>query len=179
MAKEPWLDDDEQKAWRSYLLMRKTLETHMARHLQREFGLSGSDFEILVNLSEAETGRMRAFELGEATQWEKSRMSHHLTRMEKRGLIRKEACDARYPEIAITDEGLAAIQACAPAHAAPDPRVLRRRARYGAADRARRGRRRGGRPRSRSTSLTDCPPEVRGDADLVSEKSSQLDLSRT
>ncbi|WP_112246876.1 MarR family winged helix-turn-helix transcriptional regulator [Kribbella monticola] len=117
MADEPWLDDDEQKAWRSYLLMRRTLESHLERHLQREFGLSGSDFEILVNLSESETGRMRAFELGEATQWEKSRMSHHLSRMEKRGLIRKEACDSRYPEIALTEAGRAAIEACAPAHA--------------------------------------------------------------
>jgi DNA-binding MarR family transcriptional regulator len=98
--------------------MRRTLETHLARHLQREFGLSESDFEILVNLSESPTGRMRAFELGEATQWEKSRMSHHLSRMEKRGLIRKEACDARYPEIVLTDQGLAAIRACAPVHAA-------------------------------------------------------------
>jgi DNA-binding MarR family transcriptional regulator len=117
VANEPWLDDDEQKAWRSYLLMRRTLETHLARHLQREFGISESDFEILVNLSESETGRMRAYELGEATQWEKSRMSHHLARMEKRGLIRKEACEARYPEIVLTDEGLAAIKACAPGHA--------------------------------------------------------------
>ncbi|WP_350278339.1 MarR family transcriptional regulator [Kribbella sp. HUAS MG21] len=118
VSKGPWLDDDEQKAWRSYLLMKRTLETHLERHLQREFGLSGSDFEILVNLSESESGRMRAFELGRATQWEKSRLSHHLTRMEKRGLIRKEACDARYPEIAITEEGMTAIKECAPAHAA-------------------------------------------------------------
>ena len=117
MADERWLDDDEQKTWRSYLLMRRTLESHLERHLQREFGLSASDFEILVNLSESETGRMRAYELGEATQWEKSRMSHHLSRMEKRGLIRKEACTARYPEIALTEEGRAAIEACAPAHA--------------------------------------------------------------
>jgi DNA-binding MarR family transcriptional regulator len=117
MANEPWLDDEEQRAWRSYLLMRRTLETHLARHLQREFGLSESDFEILVNLSESETGRMRAYELGRATQWEKSRMSHHLSRMEKRGLIRKEVCEARYPEIAITEQGLAAIKACAPVHA--------------------------------------------------------------
>jgi DNA-binding MarR family transcriptional regulator len=117
-TKGPWLDEDEQQAWRSYLLMKRTLETHLERHLQREFGLSGSDFEILVNLSESESGRMRAFELSRATQWEKSRLSHHLTRMEKRGLIRKEACDARYPEIAITEEGLAAIRECAPEHAA-------------------------------------------------------------
>jgi DNA-binding MarR family transcriptional regulator len=118
VSKGPWLDEDEQKAWRSYLLMRRTLETHLERHLQREFGLSKSDFEILVNLSESETGRMRAHQLGKATQWEKSRMSHHLSRMEKRGLIRKESCDSRYPEIVITEEGLAAIKACAPAHAA-------------------------------------------------------------
>src|ERR1700704_5459789 len=97
--------------------MRRTLETHLARHLQREFGLSESDFEILVNLSESETGRMRAFELGEATQWEKSRMSHHLNRMEKRALIRKEAGDARYPEIVLTDAGLEAFKGCAPANA--------------------------------------------------------------
>lgn len=118
VGKGPWLDEDEQQAWRSYLLMNKTLETHLGRHLQREFGLSKSDFEILVNLSESESGRMRAFELGRATQWEKSRMSHHLTRMEKRGLIRKESCAARYPEIAITEAGLAAIKDCASAHAA-------------------------------------------------------------
>jgi DNA-binding MarR family transcriptional regulator len=118
VADERWLDEAEQNAWRSYLRMRRTLETHLARHLQREFGLSESDFEILVNLSESPTGRMRAFELGAATQWEKSRMSHHLTRMEKRGLIRKEACDARYPEIVLTEQGLAAIRACAPVHAA-------------------------------------------------------------
>lgn len=118
VSKGPWLDDDEQKAWRSFLLMIRTLETHLERHLQREFGLSKSDFEILVNLSESETGRMRAQQLGKATQWEKSRISHHLSRMEKRGLIRKEACDSRYPEIVLTDEGLAAIKACAPAHAA-------------------------------------------------------------
>jgi DNA-binding MarR family transcriptional regulator len=118
VSKGPWLDDDEQKAWRSYLLMTRTLETHLERHLQRDFGLSKSDFEILVNLSESESGRMRAFELSRSTQWEKSRLSHHLTRMEKRGLIRKESCESRYPEIAITEAGMAAIKECAPAHAA-------------------------------------------------------------
>jgi DNA-binding MarR family transcriptional regulator len=118
VSKGPWLDDDEQKAWRSYLLMTRTLETHLERHLQRDFGLSKSDFEILVNLSESESGRMRAFELSRSTQWEKSRLSHHLSRMEKRGLIRKESCESRYPEIAITEAGMAAIKECAPAHAA-------------------------------------------------------------
>lgn len=112
------LSDDEQKAWRSYVLMRRTLESHLARHMQRECELSPSDFEILVNLSESETGRMRAADLGAATQWEKSRVSHHLRRMEKRGLIRKEEGEARYPDIVITEAGWEAIRACAPANAA-------------------------------------------------------------
>ena len=118
MANRPWLSDEEQKAWRSYGLMRRTLETHLARRMQQECGLSPSDFEILVNLSESETGRMRAIDLVAATQWEKSRMSHHLRRMENRGLIRKEDGDARYPDIVITATGLDAIRACAPANAA-------------------------------------------------------------
>jgi DNA-binding MarR family transcriptional regulator len=112
------LNDDEQAAWRSFVEMRHLLERHLVRHLQREFGLSDSDFEILVNLSEAPSFRMRAFELGEATQWEKSRMSHHLSRMEKRGLIRRESSDARYPDVVLTEEGLGAIEASAPANAA-------------------------------------------------------------
>jgi DNA-binding MarR family transcriptional regulator len=98
--------------------MRRTLETHLARHMQRECNLSPADFEILVNLSESAAGRMRAVDLGAATQWEKSRISHHVARMEKRGLVRKEQGEARYPDIAITEAGLQAIQACAPANAA-------------------------------------------------------------
>ena len=118
MAKKWALSDDEQKAWRSFVTMRQRLERHLTQHLLREFGLSDSDYEILVNLSESPTGRMRAYELGQATQWEKSRMSHHLGRMEKRGLIRREESGARYPDIVLTDAGRDAIKASAPANAA-------------------------------------------------------------
>ena len=68
--------------------------------------------------TEAPDGRMRAFQLGRTTQWEKSRLSHQLTRMEKRGLVRREATTTRYPEIALTAQGQAAIAACAPVNAA-------------------------------------------------------------
>ncbi|KAA0099027.1 MarR family transcriptional regulator [Mycolicibacterium sp. P1-18] len=112
------LDDDQLWAWRSFVDMHHHLERHLVKHLQRDFGLSDSDFEVLVNLSEAPGGRLRAFELGRATQWEKSRMSHHLSRMEKRGLVRREASDARYPDVVLTDTGRAAIAASAPANAA-------------------------------------------------------------
>ena len=124
MTTEGPLTDDQLAAWRSFVEMRHLLERHLVRHLQREFGLSDSDFEILVNLSESPTGRMRAFELGRATQWEKSRMSHHLSRMEKRGLIKRETAEdasgsaARYPDVVLTPAGRAAIEASAPANAA-------------------------------------------------------------
>jgi DNA-binding MarR family transcriptional regulator len=121
MVNEAPLTRAEQAAWRSFVEMRHLLERHLVRHLQREFELSDSDFEVLVNLSEAPDGRMRAFELANATQWEKSRMSHHLSRMEKRGLVRRESSEgpvARYQDVVLTDAGRAAIEASAPANAA-------------------------------------------------------------
>lgn len=118
MANRRWLTDEELTAWRAFVQMRHTLERHLALHLQREFGLSDSDFEILVNLSEAPTGGMRAYELARATHWEKSRLSHHLRRMEKRGLIRRKESSARYPDIVLTKAGRNAIETAAPPNAA-------------------------------------------------------------
>ncbi|BBZ62294.1 transcriptional regulator [Mycolicibacterium monacense] len=117
-AGRPWLTDDEQRAWRAYLAMQQALGRHLHQHLQREFELSDSDFEILVNLSEADGERMRPVDLGAATQWEKSRLSHHLSRMEARGLIRREPGGGRYPVVALTEGGRAALAAGAPANAA-------------------------------------------------------------
>lgn len=118
MSSHNGLSADEQEAWRAFVEMRHLLERHLVSHLQREFGLSDSDFEILVNLSEAPGGRLRAYELSALTQWEKSRMSHHLSRMQKRGLVRREPSDARYPDVVLTDAGKAAIETSAPANAA-------------------------------------------------------------
>lgn len=114
-----WLDETEQLAWRKYLQMHRLLFAHLIQHQQREFGLSAADYEIMVNLSEAPRGRMRAFELGESTLWEKSRLSHHLKRMEQRGLVCREVTgNSRSPDIALTAAGRAAITGAAPAHAA-------------------------------------------------------------
>lgn len=112
------LTADELRAWRAYMDMQHALGRHLHQHLQREYGLSDSDFEILVTLSEADGGRMRASDLGAATQWEKSRLSHHLTRMAARGLVSRETGDGRYPDIVLTDTGLATLRKCAPANAA-------------------------------------------------------------
>ena len=113
-----WLDEREQRAWRRFITMQGQLRARLARQLQRDSGLSEADYEVLVQLSEAPCGRQRVFELGQATQWEKSRLSHHLTRMVQRGLVARETCptDSRGAFVRLTDAGREAIERAAPRH---------------------------------------------------------------
>jgi len=118
MAEPRWLTKREQRAWRAYMAMEHHLGSRVARELQQATGLSGADYEVLVNLSEAPDERLRPMELGRATEWEKSRLSHHLTRMEERGLVKRQACptDNRGAHIVLTAKGRKAIEAAAPQH---------------------------------------------------------------
>lgn len=113
-----WLTEQEQRVWRDYLQMGVRLQAEMNRQLQRDCGLSLSDYDVLVALSEA--GSLRVFELGEALTWEQSRLSHQLTRMQTRALVAREGSrdDRRGSVVAITDAGRAALAAAAPGHAA-------------------------------------------------------------
>lgn len=120
MATPPtaWLTPQEQRAWRAFLRSHTLLLARLHRQLQRDAGLSLADYEVLANLSEAADGRLRAFRLAASLQWEKSRLSHHLTRMEQRGLVTREECssDARGAFVALTEEGRRTIASAAPAH---------------------------------------------------------------
>ena len=113
-----WLDEREQQAWRGYLAMQTELQAHLNRRLQADSGLSLSDFAVLVTLTDTADGRLRAGELAEALQWEKSRLSHHLGRMQRRGLVERQECpdDARGAFVAVTDDGRRAIERAAPPH---------------------------------------------------------------
>jgi DNA-binding MarR family transcriptional regulator len=113
-----WLDDNEQHAWRVFLRMQARLAARLGRDLQADSDLSVADYDILVHLTDLAGGRRRILELARELDWEKSRMSHHLARMTKRGLIAREECsaDGRGAFIAITPQGQAAIEAAAPRH---------------------------------------------------------------
>jgi len=126
VAKKARLTPREDEVWRSYVRMHAQLLRHLNRQLQADSDLSLQDYEVLVHLSEAEAGRLRAFELGTALQWEKSRLSHHLSRMEKRGLVAREDCttDARGAFVVITRAGRTAIELTAPAHVAEVRKVF-------------------------------------------------------
>ncbi|MFC1414380.1 MarR family winged helix-turn-helix transcriptional regulator [Streptacidiphilus sp. N1-12] len=113
-----WLNESEQRAWRAFLRMQTQLTARLGRDLQAESDLSLADYEVLVHLTDLDGGRRRILELARELNWEKSRMSHHLARMAKRGLIAREECpaDGRGAFIVITPEGQAAIEAAAPRH---------------------------------------------------------------
>jgi DNA-binding MarR family transcriptional regulator len=112
-----WLDASEEQVWRDFLQVQRRLEVSTGQQLAAS-GLSTSDFAVLVVLSDVPEGRRRAFELGRELQWEKSRLSHHLTRMQRRGLVLREDCgsDRRGAYIALTDVGRTALEAAAPGH---------------------------------------------------------------
>jgi len=112
-----WLSDDEQQAWRAALNLHKLLLRQLDRDLHAD-GLSGHDYEILVALSEAPDRRMRMTELADATSQSRSRLSHQITRMEARDLVRREECegDKRGTWAVLSDFGMATIERVAPRH---------------------------------------------------------------
>lgn len=113
-----WLGPEETRAWRGYQIMSAQLSARLHRSLVEETGLSLSDYVVLVHLSEAPENTLRPYELGSALTWEKSRLSHHLTRMERRGLICRRECetDARGQLVQLTEAGRTAIESAAPHH---------------------------------------------------------------
>jgi DNA-binding MarR family transcriptional regulator len=112
-----WLSDDEQQAWRATVHLSQMLLRQLDRDLNAS-GLTGHDYEILVELSEAPEHRMRMTELADATSQSRSRLSHQISRMEQRGLVRRDDCegDKRGTFAVLTAEGMAAIERTAPAH---------------------------------------------------------------
>lgn len=120
----PWLDDDEQTLWRAMMDAAKAVERAMDTRLLATEEISSADFSVLVQLSEAERGTVRMRELCEALRWDRSRMSHQITRMARRGLVNKLRCtsDSRGIDVELTAHGRDVIERAAPDHV----RMIRR-----------------------------------------------------
>lgn len=112
-----WLTPDEQQAWRATVHLSQLLMRQLDRDLNAH-GLNGHDYEILVELSEAPEHRLRMTELADATSQSRSRLSHQISRMENRGLVRRDDCagDKRGTFAVLTAEGMATIERVAPHH---------------------------------------------------------------
>jgi DNA-binding MarR family transcriptional regulator len=92
--------------WRSLQDTTDDLRRVLGARLQ-ETGLSPADYQVMLALSEADGRRLRSSVLAAAIDWERSRLSHHLGRMERRDLIRRDDCatDNRGAEVVLTEEG--------------------------------------------------------------------------
>jgi DNA-binding MarR family transcriptional regulator len=121
-----WLSPAEQQAWRAFVRVHQKLSARLMRDLQAHSKLSGADYEILVALTDTPGGRQRYQDLAEAVQWERSRLSHQIARMIKRGLIAREECpeDGRAAYVVLTSVGRKAIEAAAPQHVATVRRLV-------------------------------------------------------
>jgi DNA-binding MarR family transcriptional regulator len=102
---------DQLRIWRDFIETADALRTQLGARLQDESGLSRGDYAVLLALTEAVDNRLRPSDLASRIGWERSRLSHHLGRMERRGLIRREECatDSRGADVVLTPAGAAAF----------------------------------------------------------------------
>ncbi|MEZ5203199.1 MAG: MarR family transcriptional regulator [Acidimicrobiales bacterium] len=121
----PWLDEAEQDAWRAFITGSRRLLERLDQDL-KALGLNHDDYGVLVALSESAGDRMRMAELAEVSVESRSRLSHHIGRLEARGLVTRETCptDRRGTWAVLTPEGREMIEALAPHHVAGVRRYL-------------------------------------------------------
>ena len=112
-----WLEIDEQRSWRAYILGTELLQHQLDRELREEHDLSFSEYEILVRLSEAD-GRMRMATLADSMCHSRSRVTHTIARMERADLVQREAADSdgRGVEAVMTTAGRQRLVEAAPTH---------------------------------------------------------------
>jgi DNA-binding MarR family transcriptional regulator len=113
-----WLDAEEMRAWRAYVVGKALLDAQLNRDLQDEHQLALADYELLVRLSDAPGGRVRMSTLAEQVGSSKSRITHQVGRMEKAGLVRRQECpgDRRGVFAVLTSCGLEVLRRAAPTH---------------------------------------------------------------
>jgi DNA-binding MarR family transcriptional regulator len=117
MTDDRWLTEAEADTWRAYRRMRALLDLQLTRDLAAE-GLSDADYDVLSTLSEATGGELRLSDLASWMLWSRTRLSHHLSRMQRRGLVSRKGTsdDGRGTLIALSAEGRSALEQAAPGH---------------------------------------------------------------
>ena len=118
MTEPRWLTDDQLRAWKRLVAVVELLPGTLESQLQRDSGLSHFEYFTLAMLSEAPDRTLRMTRLAARTNATLARLSHVVSRLEQRGLVRREACteDRRATNAVLTDAGWATVVAAAPGH---------------------------------------------------------------
>ncbi len=114
----PWLDDEQQVAWRDYIRGSRALETVLDAEIRAAAGMSLSEFELLSMLSETPGRTLRMSALADLVVQSRSRVTHTANRLERRGWVVRSASDrdGRGVDLTLTDQGFEAVRAAARAH---------------------------------------------------------------
>lgn len=114
------LNPSEWELWHTWMQAQRLLVLELDRCLQRDYGISKAEFSVLVTLHQTPEGRMRVGELASSLGWDKSRVSHQLSRMEARSLVTPTTNDSSTRRIGIelTETGRAAASKAIEGHGA-------------------------------------------------------------
>ena len=118
MSDPQWLDDVETRAWIGFVRTRDLVAAAVGRDSARDSNLTFVEYSVLANLADAPDHRLTFADLAEKLEWSQSRLSHQITRMEKRGLVVREPIpdDARRTAARLTPRGAEVLDTAAPAH---------------------------------------------------------------
>jgi DNA-binding MarR family transcriptional regulator len=118
MSEPRWLEADQLRDWRAFIEGSVRLLDVLDRDLKTRHGLTISEYEILVRLSEAPDRRLRMAELAASASQSRSRLSHTCGRLEAKALVRRDSCpgDKRGVFAVLTDQGFESLVAAARDH---------------------------------------------------------------
>lgn len=119
MAAEPrWLSTGDQAIWRNYLRATMEVREALERDLLAAHDLSLNEYEVMVVHSEHPDHMVRMSVLADDLVNSRSRLTHTVHRMEKRGLVRRRNCreDGRGVNCQLTDSGWETLVRAAPTH---------------------------------------------------------------
>jgi DNA-binding MarR family transcriptional regulator len=113
-----WLDADQQATWRAFIVGSTLLMDTLDRELRQAHDISLGEYEILVRLSESPDRTLRMAKIAESMRHSRSRVTHTVSRMEKDGLIRREAAtdDKRGVDAVMTEKGWEVLESAAHTH---------------------------------------------------------------
>jgi DNA-binding MarR family transcriptional regulator len=115
-----WLSADEMATWRALDSLLNRLPAALERRLEREAGLSLMEYYVLAGLSDQPGHAVRISRLAELAHCELSRLSHLISRLQRRGLVRREPDpeDGRFTLAVLSEAGHRHLVDAAPDHVA-------------------------------------------------------------
>ena len=109
------LTEPEAELWDAWLAASDAL-AQVSAEVADQTGLSEPDLTVLTRLQDVGAGRLRQSELAASTGWHRSRLSHHLRRMQERGLVARQEVPGGV-DVRLTTMGRAALLRARPVHA--------------------------------------------------------------